>query len=279
MGREISRPFFTMPAVDRTRLQTQIRLVTQYFASADEFVKRLSELFEYYSDRSFAQPGQNQLQSASEVYNVTPLVMRQFEFAFSQLCQENPLSTLDVIDRLWQEHKLEPRRLAAYLLGKMPLDYSQQVIERLEKWSLPTEDRDLIQYLHTAGSEGLRHEAIELWLNQIALWLESKLAHDQIFGLQSLIPLIEDEDFHNLPRIYTLIQPLVRQPASRSLFTLQKVLEALARRSPVETVFNLKLILQSKFAPDVPRLMRRLITAFPEEQAQSLRLALKDAQN
>lgn len=279
MGREISRPFFTMPAVDRTRLQTQIRLVTQYFASADEFVKRLSELFEYYSDRSFAQPGQNQLQSASEVYNVTPQVMRRFEFAFSQLCRENPLSTLDVIDRLWQEHKLEPRRLAAYLLGKMPLDYSQQVIERLEKWSLPTEDRDLIQYLHTAGSEGLRHEAIELWLNQIALWLESKQAHDQIFGLQSLIPLIEDEDFHNLPRIYTLIQPLVRQPASRSLFTLQKVLEALARRSPVETVFNLKLILQSKFAPDVPRLMRRLITAFPEEQAQSLRLALKDAQN
>jgi hypothetical protein len=109
--------------------------------------------------------------------------------------------------------------------------------------------------------------------------LESKQAHDQIFGLQSLIPLIDDEDFHNLPRIYTLIQPLVRQPASRSLFTLQKVLEALARRSPVETVFNLKLILQSKFAPDVPRLMRRLITAFPEEQAQSLRLALKDAQN
>lgn len=279
MGRENSRPFFTMPAVDRTRLQTQIRLVTQHFASANEFVKRLSELFEYYSDRSFAQPGQNQLLATSDTYNVTPLVMRQFEFAFSQLCRENPLSTLDVIDRLWQERKMEPRRLAAYLLGKMPSEYSQQTIERLEKWSIPTEDRDLIQYLQTAGSEGLRHEAIELWLNQISLWLESKQSHDQIFGLQSLIPLIEDEDFHNLPRIFALIQPFVRQPASRSLFALQKVLEALAKRSPVETVFNLKLILRTKFAPDVPRLMRRLIAAFPEEQAQSLRLAIKEAES
>ncbi|MEA5078978.1 MAG: DNA alkylation repair protein [Anaerolineaceae bacterium] len=279
MGREKSRPFLKMPAVDRTRLQTQIRLVTQYFASADEFVKRLSELFDYYSDRSFTQPGQNQLSTSRETYNVTPLVMRQFEFAFSQLSRENPLSSLDVIDRLWKERKQEPRRLAAYLLGKMPTDYSQQVIERLQNWSKPTEDRELIQYLHNAGSEGLRHEAIELWLSQIALWLESKQAHDQIFGLQSLLPLIEDEDFHNLPRVFNLIQPLVRQPGSRVLFTLQNVLEALARRSPVETVFNLKLILQSNYAPDVPRLFRRLSAAFPEEQAQSLRLAIKDAQN
>ncbi len=268
-----------MPAVDRTRLQTQIRLVTQYFASADEFVKRLSELFEYYSDRSFAQPGQNQLLTTSETYNVTPLVMRQFEFAFSLLSRENPLSTLDVIDRLWKEHKQEPRRLAAYLLGKMPTEYSQQVIERLQNWSKSTENRELIQYLHNAGSERLRHEAIELWLSQIALWLESEQPHDQIFGLQSLIPLIEDEEFQNLPRVFNLIQPLVRQPGSRILFTLQNVLEALARRSPVETVFNLKLILKSNYAPEVPRLFRQLLMAFPEEQAQSLRLAIKDAQS
>ncbi len=267
-----------MPAVDRTRLQTQIRLVSQSFASADEFVKRLGELFEYYSDRSFAQPGQGHLQSISDSYNVTPLVMRQFESTFSQMSQANPLSTLDVIDRLWQEKKLEPRKLAAYLLGKMPDEYSQQVIERLENWSKPSEDRDLIQYLHAAGSEGLRHEAIELWLKQIAAWLESKQIPEQIFGLQSLIPLIEDMEFNNLPRVFSLIQPLVSFPNSRILFTLQQVLEALAKRSPVEAVFNLKLILQGKHSPEVLRLFRRILPSFPEEQAQSLRLAIKDAQ-
>lgn len=260
------------------RLKTQIRLVTQHFASADDFVKRLSELYDFYSDRSFASISPNQVRPTGNSYNITPLVTREFEYEFGKLCRENPLSSLDVIDRLWRESKSEPRKLAAYMLGKMPIAYSEQVIDRLRSWSISGEDRDLIQYLQDAATEGLRREAIDLWLKQIGIWLESRQPHEQIFGLQSLIPLIEDEDFHNLPRVFNLIHPLIAQPNSRILYMLQTVIEALVKRSPIETVFNLKLILQSKYSPEVPRLFRRILLAFPEEQAQSLRQAIKDAQ-
>jgi hypothetical protein len=95
--------------------------------------------------------------------------------------------------------------------------------------------------------------------------------------LQSLLPLIEDESFHNLPRIFALIHPLISQPNPRIQFMLLTVIEALAKRSPIETVYNLKLILQGKFSPELPRLLRRLLNSFPDEQAQSLRQAIKDA--
>lgn len=271
-------PIQPMPAVDRTRLQTQIRLVTQSFASTDEFVKRLSELYEYYSDLTYDPAGSGQRYPTLQAYNVTPFVNRQFEFEFSKLCQENPLSSLDVIDRLWKQEKVEPRKLAAYLLGKMSLEYSPQVIERLQTWSKPTEDRELNLYLQEFGSARLRHEAISEWLEIIHKWLESGESHDQIFGLQSLLPLIQDPDYHDLPKIFTRISTLLANPSPRILFTLQVVIEALAKRFPVETVYTLKLVLRGPHSAEIPRFFRRLLPIFPPEQEQSLRTALKETQ-
>jgi hypothetical protein len=151
-----------MPAVDRIRLQTQIRLVKQTFASADEFTKKLSDLYEFYSDRSFEAATPGQLRPITESYNITPLVSRQFEFEFSQLCVENPLSSLDVIDRLWQVKKLEPRKLAAYMLGKCRWN-TRPVIERLQNGPAPPKIASLSNTFTTPGqrncAEGHRNLA------------------------------------------------------------------------------------------------------------------------
>lgn len=267
-----------MPAVDRTRLQTQIRLVSQSFDSADEFVRHLSELYEYYSDRTFDPVNSGQSFSTLQSYNVTPFVNRQFEFEFSKLCLANPDKTLDVIDNLWKQEKFEPRKLAAYLLGNLSLDSRSQVIERLQMWSKPTEDRELTLYLQEFGSSRLRHEATSEWLKIIQTWLESSESHNQILGLQSLLPLIHDLDFHDLPKIFNLISSLLANPSPRVLFTLQIVVEALAKRSPVETVYTLKLVLRGDHSTEIPRFFRRLLPVFPPEQELSLRTALKENQ-
>ena len=265
-----------MPAVDRTRLQTQIRLVTRSFHAPDEFVKHLLELYEYYSDRTYDPASSGQRYPTLRAYNVTPLVNRQFEFEFSKLCETDPRTSLEVIDQLWQQEKIEPRKLAAFLLGKMPLDYSAKVIDRLQTWSKPTEDREMNQYLHEYGSARLRRESINEWLGIIHTWLESNEAHDQIFGLQSLLPLIHDPDYHDQPKLFALIFPLLANPNPRILFTLQVVIEALAERSPVETVYTLKLILRGPHSAEIPRFFRRLLPIFPAEQEQSFRIALKE---
>jgi hypothetical protein len=265
-----------MPAVELTRLQTQIRLAAREYSSAEQFVKQLSTVYEFYSDRTFNPLASGKRPLSADAYNVTPLINRQFELEFGKLCQDNPLSSLDVIDRLWEETKLEPRQLAAALLGKIPLEYSAEVIDRLQDWSLPTEDRDLIAFLHNRGSARLRREDIDQWLAVIQGWLESKDSYDQVFGLQSLLPMIKDSDFHNLPRIFEMLSLVISFPLTRILTTLQKVIEALAARSPVETVFYLKSVIAKPHSAELPRLFRRLLPVFPAEQAASLRLVLRE---
>jgi DNA alkylation repair enzyme. len=267
-----------MPAVELSRLHTQIRLVTQHFASAPDFVKYLCDVYEFYGDRTFSESDAGARSLTAPAYNVTPLINHQFELAFGKLCIENPLSTLDVIDELWRQPKLEPRRLAAYLLGKIPVEYSEQVIQRLKKWSVEGEDRDLMKYLQNYGSQNLRLHASDLWLKVIRSWLESQNSQDVIFGLQSLLPLILDPEEANLPQIFPLVRLELSDPQPRSTFALQTVIDAMARRTPNETVYLLKSALRDPHSKELPRLVRRLLTAFPEEQQKSLKDALTEAQ-
>jgi hypothetical protein len=267
-----------MPAVELSHLNTQIRLASQYFASANDFVKQLGNIYEFYSDRTFSPSDVSSRNLTLSAYNVTPLINHQFELEFGRLCQENPLSSLDVIDALWKQPKLEPRRLAAFLLGKIPLEYSDKVIQRLKGWSIPEEDHELIRYLQNNGSLLLRKQHTQEWLSVIRTWLQSDNSQDQIFGLQSLLPFINDPDFINLPRIFDLIILQLQTLQPRVTYTLQTVIEALARRTPNEMVYLLKSTLVKTNSKDLARLLRRMIPVFPEEQQKSLKLALAEFQ-
>ncbi|MHC1740724.1 MAG: DNA alkylation repair protein [Anaerolineaceae bacterium] len=267
-----------MPAVELAHLRTKIHLLTEHYASPVEFVKGLCDLYEFYSDRTFTQSDAGRRTLTLPGYNVTPLINRQFELEFGKLCQDNPLSSLDVIDELWKQPKLEPRRLAAFLLGKIPLDHSDQVIVRLKVWSTPEEDNDLLKYLHDYGSLLLRRQDSEKWLGVIRTWLESKSSQDQLFGLQSLLPLINDPDYVDLPEVFDLISLELVSPQPRITHTLQTVIEALAKRTPFETVYLLKKVLLQSHSKELPRLLRRLIPAFPDNQQSSLKRSLAEDQ-
>lgn len=265
-----------MPAVELSRLRTQIQLAARDFSSAEQFVKQLSAVYELYSDRTFNPLAAGKRLLSADAYNVAPLINHQFELEFGRFCEDNPLSSLDVIDRLWEETKLEPRQLAVGLLGKIPVEYSDKVILRIQDWSLPTENRDLITFLHDRGTIRLRSEAVDLWLEVIRAWLESKDTYDQVFGLQSLLPMIKDPDFHDLPRIYDLLTLVFAFAGTRLQSPLVKVIEALAERLPVETVHYLKMVIKKPHSSELPRLLRRLLPVFPPEQAKSLKEVLRE---
>jgi hypothetical protein len=239
-------------------------------------VKDLRGIYELYSDRTFNPLAAGKRPLSADAYNVMPLVNHQFEFEFGKLCNDNPLSSFDVIDRLWEETKLEPRQLAASLLGKIPIDYSEKIIYRLKDWSLPTEDRGLITFLHDRGTIRLRKEAVDKWLTVIHEWLESKDPYDQVFGLQSLLPLVNDDTFTNLPKIFELLSLVIAYPGTRLLSPVLKTIEALAERSPVETVFYLKTVIAKPHSSELPRMLRRLLPVFPADQANSLKAALRE---
>jgi hypothetical protein len=265
-----------MPAIELTRLRTKIELLSQSYNSPRRFVKELTEFYQSYSDLTF-QPGNLDPTAIVHPAFRTPVLFNHLvEQAFVRLPPENPESTLETIDLLWQVQKLELRQLAAALMGSLPCSCCSQVLERIRKWSTVYEDRGLIAFLHQKGTETLRREQPGLWIDTLKEWSQTTDPYLQKLAIQGLIPLVDDQDFNNLPLIFDLLYPLLRSLDQNLIFQLESALKAIAKRSEVETVYFLKQVIRSADEPILPRFIRRNLSYFSPASQNSLKLCLRE---
>lgn len=263
-----------MPAASLARLREQITQLTWRFTRPAEFLQELNALLEQYGTPTFRRASTPAGSPVTPAYHTPPLVMNQLELLLSRSCQESPAAALTLLDALWKESMLEPRLLAAALLGRTPLDAPEEILGRLRAWAVPNEERAALSALLRQGAAGLRRDAPDLWLSVLAEWLESSDTGVQSIGLQALVPLIQEASFENLPLVFRLIAPLMRTAAPQLHQELSAVLTALARRSPVETAYFLRQTLNAASGTPLPRLVRRLLTVFPPEQQAALKSTL-----
>lgn len=263
-----------MPAASLARLREQISQLTWRFTRPAEFIQELNALLEQYGTPAFRRAAAPPGTPVTPAYHTPPLVMNQLELLLSRSCEESPTAALNLVDALWQERMLEPRLLAAALLGHTPPDAPDEILRRLRAWAVPGEERSALSALLRQGAAGLRRSAPDLWLNVLGEWLESPDTRTQSVGLQGLVPLIQDGAFQNLPLVYRLIAPQVRSAPQILHPELIAVLSALAQRSPVETAYFLRQMLSAASGTPLPRLVRRLLAVFPVAQQASLKEAL-----
>ncbi len=266
-----------MPAVELARLRAQINGLIERFADPENLRLALRDLLELYANRAY-RPGQAvQPQPLLPSYRVTPLIIHQLELELSKTCQEQPDQALAVINALWRDPYLEPRLLAAVLLGAIPPGHQEQAVQMLRAWAAPSENFRMLDALFRDGTTGLRRSAPQLLFKLFEEWLANSDTAIQSMGIRALIPLVEDPSFENLPPIFRLLSPLV-QRSSTPLFTdLQAALTALARRTPVETAYFLRQALSLAPGPGTSRLVRRCLPLFGPEQQASLRAAMQAA--
>lgn len=263
-----------MAAIHLLRLKEQIAQLAVYFPQPETFHRRLHELFDLYADRSY-RPGQAiRPRPLIQTYHTPPLVLRTLEQELGKQTNDLPDAALAVAELLWRDEYLEPRLLAAALLGQIPVNPPEPVLERLLAWADPDVDPQILETLMLQGSQRLRREQPERWLALVEHWLDSASKEIQEVGLKSLLPLVQDRSFQNLPRIYRILDPLVQSAPGEFLADLQKNIEVLARRSPAETAYFLRQMLSLSETGGTVRLVRRCLPAFPEEQQASLRKAL-----
>ena len=263
-----------MPAVEIEKLSTQVSLVAAKFGNPQELMVSLRALFESYADRTFRPGTTRRMSVLLPEYHLSPVIMRLLERELGRYCEANPLATLQLIDLLWKEPFKEPRLLASNLLGRVPSNHSDQVIRRLLNWCESISDSTFIETIVSNGSLTLRTRAQNPWMEIIQKWLISPKMLEKSLGLTSLLPLIQDRSFENLPQIYEMIAPMLKKVDPSLMSILQAVIENLARRSPNETVFILKQIVSSSQDQNLFRLLRRCLPSFPEESLLSLRAAL-----
>ena len=171
---------------------------------------------------------------------------------------------------------IELSQFAIALLGALPIQYTDSVLERIENWSRTGDNPDLINLLHTKGTHTIRIQQPEGWLKTLNRWYVSQDQMLQKLAVMGLIPLIDDPDLSNLPLVFDFLFPILSAPDSHLVFTLLTVIEKLAVKSESETVFFLKQIIKQSKSPDLPRFIRRALPSFPESSQLSLKACLRE---
>lgn len=268
-----------MPAAELSRLRTQINGLITRFDEPEQLRIALRDLLEAYANRAY-RPGQAvQAQPLLPSYRVSPLVTQQLELELSKTCQEQPAQAIEAVEALWKDPYLEPRVLAAHLLGAIPVSHAGAVIEKLSRWAQPNENFRILDHLFQHSTRTLRREAPQRLLELYGEWIGGANPAYQGLGLRALVPMIADDAFANLPAVFRLISPAVQSAPSALHTDIQAVLEALARRSPIEAAYFLRQVLSLATGPGTARLIRRCLPLFEPAQQDSLRTALKAYQS
>jgi hypothetical protein len=267
-----------MPAIQPARLRQQAALLAQSFDQPVVFVRSLHHLLEFYADRA-RRPGQTGKPSPLiAAYNVRSPVLSLLLQEWTPWVENNPSLALSLCDTLWRENYLEFRLLAASLLGRIPPDPLEPVLNRIEYWAKEPLEESLATALFVNGLSALRKVNPDRLIKLVEQWLSSENSKEIQFGMLALLPLVDDPEFENLPVFFRLIQPFCRQTPPALRPSLIDLLVALARRSPQETAYFLRQSYETSSSQNTAWLIRQVVNEFPMEQEQSLRATVRENQ-
>lgn len=268
-----------MPAIQLNRVREQINKLVWLFTQPEAFQRGLHELLEFYADPIFraGQTTRNMVLVPS--YRSPKLLLQQLEQALFPLTQENPAAALTLADTLWQDKYLEPRQIAAYIIGQIPIKHAEQATRRITEWCAVSQPVPLVDALLTKGTDRLRLQSPHTLYKLAATWLSDPDVKTQILGLKLIHPLVQSPEFENLPEIFTLLHLPMQNLSPRNLTETQHIIQSLARKSPNETAYFLRQSLSIGTSKDLIRLIRKSLPAFPADTQARLRQAIKERDN
>ncbi|MBN2547864.1 MAG: DNA alkylation repair protein [Anaerolineales bacterium] len=264
-----------MPAIQPARLKQQAALLAEQYQNPAAFLRGLHHLLDFYADRSH-RPGQaGKPRPLTQAYKVGPPVIRQIFQELVPLASMNIPAALELCDQLWQQPFLEFRLLAVMLLGQIPVDHPEPVLQRVNTWLTVDLEEHLTQAVLNHGLIYLQQAHLPAVMQFIQEWLDRPNIFNQQLGLKALLPMIRNPEIENLPTCFRLVHPLVRVAPAGLRSDLLDVLASFAQRSPQETAFYLRQTLALPNSPDTPWLVRQSLHAFPKEIQDSLRKAAR----
>jgi len=147
---------------------------------------------------------------------------------------------------------------------------------RLQDWGKTCKEEILLNPLLADGAARIREESPEVFLRLVETWLTDPDIRAQQIGLRALPALILNPDFENLPKVYRLITPFLREVDSVMETNLIGITRALAKRSPQETAHLLQQVLVGPHKTGISIIVRRSLDVFPLNIQHSLRIVLRE---
>jgi hypothetical protein len=267
-----------MPAINLARLKIQAARLAEKFGEPQAFLLSLNELLGFYTNRTI-RASQIAQRLSVPTYQTPRPVLRQIESELVVLIENQPDEAIKLSDTLWKAGSLESRLLATYLLGNLPPGRAISALTRLPDWLKQSKDKEIRFALVTDAFARLRREYPEAFFSILEGWLGSPQSTMQIWGMQALIPLLQDPQFENLPAIFRILHPSILAASPATQLDLQACLAALERFSLTETIAFLREILWGNPGAGMLRIFRRILPGLSPDLQEALRETLREQEN
>jgi hypothetical protein len=251
-----------MPAVDIARLKTQAVVLVEKFDQPAVFLKELHEVLDLYADRTLRVGVVAAPVSVLPAYRAPQSVLRQIEMELGPLASTFPEQSMALTDALWKEGYLETRLLAAALLGRIHPE-TGLLLERITAWLSRTRDDQLRLALLNVSLARLRRESPTKFLQLLRGWFDPATPKMWVNAIHALIPLLQDPTYQNLPPIYNLLSPVLRDFPSLLQNELVELINALYGASPIETTHFLRQVIMASSSQQTPVVLRRILPKLP----------------
>jgi len=266
-----------MTAVNLNRLRHQIQTVISHFDSPVEFHQALRGLFSLYANYALRFGEMAPIQPLIPMYHLPQPVLRQLNLDLKSRIDADPDAALALADELWQDSYYEIKRTAIFILGSLSIDDPQPILQRVERWLTPDLDQVLEADLLSTGTRSLHESFPEAWEEMINTLLSQADPKQISLGIQALAAASARPDLKNLPAVFRLASPFLRNPHVTYTRDLERLIETLAQCSPRETGFFLRQALSLSTSPATARLIKNCLAAFPADIQADLKSALEQA--
>jgi hypothetical protein len=262
---------YFLPAIDLYHLSNQLSQLTSSFDSPQQFSKELQSLFLYYGYRVQPSNLPGTPNSYIHDYHVPPSLLKQIQKSLSPKINESPDAALLIAKDLWTWHDYGSCLLAAYILGKIPQMNPKETIQLLISWLVDETDLGFYQQILDLGLWKIQTENSDILVSYIEDWLADQNRQLNLIGLYVLSALITNKHFENLPALFNIITPYLREYDEDIRPIIVDMIKLLIKRSPVEIAFLLRKNYEAFQRESTAWLIRHTLSFFPKENQINLR--------
>lgn len=264
-----------MPAIQPAVLKQQAVLLAEHFSDPSAYIRSMHHLLDYYADHTRHRSTSGKAAQVLPAYRVHPPVLRALVHELIPWAAEDPFQGLALCDALWNVPYVEFKQMAALLLGQVPVEDPNQIVERIISWLTPDLESSIVKFLLEQSFKKLHAEYPQAMERMIQEWLQNKDPFFKQLGLHALLPLILQPENENLPAYYRMVQPLICEIPTGLRPDILDIVTALAQRSPAETAFYLRQTLKLPESQDTAWVIRQSISSFSSDDQKSLREAVR----
>ncbi len=264
-----------MAAVNPTRLRHQVGELMALFEAPVEFHQALCTLFSLYANHGLRFGEAAPVRPLIPMFHLPHPVVRQLNLDLKTQIAANSSAALALANELWNDTYYEVRQTALFVLGEVVTDDPEPILDRLKGWLTPDLDQVLKSDLFSIGTRSLQENFPQTWETWVRSLLSDPDPKVNTLGIQALAAGAQRPNFQNLPTIFRLSSPFIRDVHSANLKDLEALVSVLAEISPQETGFYLRqtLSISSSFAKN--RLIKNCLKFFPEEIQADLKSVLE----